>query len=102
MRNHRKAKKGFVYILENKDRTLLKFGASRYPKERVRHINYKFKGNEFCIVSTYKSNDMFDDECKIKWKLWSFGIVGEIFSHPDITKEYMVDLAQSICGNGNI
>lgn len=89
----RKARKGFVYILVNQDESLFKYGASSYPDERVRHINYKFKNNKFKIIHLMQSNDMFSMEHRIRCFMRRLGVVGEIFGHEIFTKELVLKIA---------
>ena len=102
MRNIRNKKKGFIYLLESADGLLLKFGASISPKDRVRHINSSYKNNKFTIFSLFRSEDIFDSECKIKWMLWDKHIAGsEIFlSSKIVDKKHLLHIAESVCGEG--
>jgi len=72
MANKRLSKKGYIYLLVNKD-GLYKYGCTRRtPAGRTKRINYEnTKYSEFNLIDSYKSNDIFKSECDLKWSLWA-------------------------------
>lgn len=95
MRKKRTKKRGYVYILESADKLFVKYGASTDVKTRIRHINYKYKDNKFSLVKAFPSKDMYRHECMLKWELWHFGILSEVFiCAEDVGLKELLSLAE--------
>jgi len=95
----RKPKKGYVYFLRSKNeefgKTLFKYGCSSISVEsRVSKINSNLRGkHDFSIVCSFKSDDIYSDENKVKWGIldFGFGAMSEFITRfDDMTDEQLV------------
>jgi hypothetical protein len=81
-----KKKKGFIYLLKS-DKNIYKYGCTSVSIEsRVKSANKKGHG-EFSAIGQFSSNDIFKDECNLKWKFWDKCLAPEEFFISECNKE---------------
>ena len=89
MPRNRKAKIGVVYLLKNTfdfELPVYKYGCSADLDKRVKQLNRTYsKRFHFVVISTIKTEDIFQLEKNIKWVFWENPItaLSEIFTLPD-------------------
>lgn len=96
----RKPKSGVVYLLKSECGKYLKYGATKNITNRLRQINYKNDFNcKFKLIAGFASNDIFRDECALKWELSSTCFVFEymILDECKISITDIIIKMRSIC-----
>jgi len=100
MTKKRRAKKGYVYLLESvevysKDtETAYKYGCTSItPMYRCKVINQSQKDYKFAPIACFKSDDIYADETKVAKGIipYPFGLFSEIFVDADrLGKEQLI------------
>ena len=88
MSHKRKPKQGYVYLLKNvseSDSRVYKFGCTTItPEKRCAKVNSERadSGYKFKVIASFKSFDIYADECKVKHKILNagMGMISEIFT----------------------
>lgn len=87
MTRKRKPKQGYVYLLKDihGGDLIYKFGCTTLtPEKRCKRVNTEYKkyGNEFKVIASFKSFDIYADESEVKANILFAGIgfLSEVFS----------------------
>jgi hypothetical protein len=84
---------GFVYLLKSlTEADVYKFGCTRYaPEDRCKAINKCTPFHEFEVLTSFRSKQIFHDECRIKWLVWDYadGVHGELFKMEEGIEEIL-------------
>lgn len=92
MREKRKAKLGYVYLLKSLEKKgFYKYGCTTLtPQKRCNRINsVDIKGYNFTVVSSFLTKDCFQSENDMKWNLlpMNLGAFSELF-HIDFNSDF--------------